>query len=365
MQSVSIFQAGDGENSSQDPTRLERLPEAATTRRPRPEAERPPLSGRVSARCPAPPRAARLGAHSRATGGSGPQTTARLTPWNQGAHPGADLAAARGPAPLILLPQGGRSRSLGPPPGAQPPPRPALTLHVVQLGPLLLQFALEALGLSLQRCQRLVLVQPVGCHLRARTRRGGKPRAGWRVSGGGGLAGEGAGAAPGAAPAACSLSAAPPSGADAGGWEPGCGGRLPPRGSARPRPSAPLPRPPPWHLRRAPGAVPGAMHAVALRRTPLGKAGRVVPLLPVGKPRLRGDNVTPPTCSEGPNGIPVQDLLAPRTQRRPRDTAFLPAPSLALISSQWDLIGCRMAATCRVDGQGEGNEARSAPTPDS
>lgn len=83
--------------------------------------------------------------------------------------PGASEGRPAPPAPHPSLPWragGAASRERRRPCGPQPRPRPALTLHVVQLGPLLLQFALEALGLALQRRQRLVLVQPVGGHLR-------------------------------------------------------------------------------------------------------------------------------------------------------------------------------------------------------
>lgn len=98
-------------------------------------------------------------------------------------EPGHPRPASRhGPRPPAPQIPGAQSRFLGPPSRAQPPPRPALTLHVVQFGPLLLQFALEALGLALQRRQRLVLMQPVRGHLRAGTRQGRKPTAGMRVS---------------------------------------------------------------------------------------------------------------------------------------------------------------------------------------
>lgn len=196
-QPVRSSQAGDGGNWSQDPSggRVggKNSGQGLLPQAPPPRGGTASTSGGwgvCSARCPASPRASPLRPHGRAPRGSGPRPAPHLAPGNRGPIPGAGaglVPSPGGPAPTPSPRQpsspGGRSGSLRPPPGAQPPPRPALTLHVVQLGPLLLQFALEALCLALQRRQGLVLVQPVGCHLRAGTRRGGKRRAGMRVSG--------------------------------------------------------------------------------------------------------------------------------------------------------------------------------------
>lgn len=122
-----------------------------------------------------PPRAAQLQPDIRVPVGLRPLPTPHLAPGRPGA---ASRPGARPPAPSS------REPSVCPRPASQraAPARPALTLHVVQLGPLLLQFALEVFGLAFQRRQRLVLVQPVRGHLRAGKRQGGKRRTGMRVS---------------------------------------------------------------------------------------------------------------------------------------------------------------------------------------
>lgn len=69
---------------------------------------------------------------------------------------------ARPAVPGVRQPRSPRRAAAVTPGPRAPAP---LTLHVVQLGPLLLQLALQALGLIFQRCQGLVLAQPLGCHL--------------------------------------------------------------------------------------------------------------------------------------------------------------------------------------------------------
>lgn len=127
--------------------------------RPAPERDRLPFPGRRTRLPAALSFWGASGAFSRLPGEAGP------------AVPGMRQSRS--------LPRGGRQR----PGRARSPPAPApLTLHVVQLGPLLLQLALQALGLIFQGCQGLVLTQPLGCHLCKGSRERDEMRAGGRRS---------------------------------------------------------------------------------------------------------------------------------------------------------------------------------------
>lgn len=158
MRSVSFAQAGDDGNWSHDPSSGGQRPGAAPPRRAGLRQWAGALRGAGSPRGPAPAPTSAPGGSGCVSSGAG----ARALSQGGGAGTASSLPPCPRTRPAGLLPTA-RLPARSPAAARTHTPRPCSLARSSSV-------ALEALGLALERRQRLVLMQPVGCHLRAGTR---------------------------------------------------------------------------------------------------------------------------------------------------------------------------------------------------